>query len=92
MKIPTQWLKEWIDVSWDARELGSRLTMAGFELEALQDSVLELNVTPNRGDAMSVLGIAREVAALSGNPLKGPRIEPVPPAITETFPVEVLAP
>jgi phenylalanyl-tRNA synthetase beta chain len=30
----------------------------------LDDDVLELNVTPNRGDAMSVLGIAREVAAL----------------------------
>jgi phenylalanyl-tRNA synthetase beta chain len=32
----------------------------------LEDSILEINVTPNRGDAMSVLGIAREVAALSG--------------------------
>ena len=31
----------------------------------LDDEVLELNVTPNRGDAMSVLGIAREVAALT---------------------------
>ena len=30
--------------------------------------VLELNVTPNRGDAMSVIGIAREVAALTGVP------------------------
>ena len=30
----------------------------------LDDDILELNVTPNRGDAMSVLGIAREVAAL----------------------------
>jgi phenylalanyl-tRNA synthetase beta chain len=32
----------------------------------LDDEILELNVTPNRGDAMSVLGIAREVAALVG--------------------------
>ncbi len=31
----------------------------------LDDEILELNVTPNRGDAMSVLGIAREVAALT---------------------------
>jgi phenylalanyl-tRNA synthetase beta chain len=31
----------------------------------LDDDILELNVTPNRGDAMSVLGIAREVAALT---------------------------
>jgi phenylalanyl-tRNA synthetase beta chain len=37
----------------------------------LDDPVLEINVTPNRGDAMSVLGIAREVAALAGISLKG---------------------
>ena len=39
---------------------------------SLDDSVLELNVTPNRGDAMSVLGIAREVAALAGGGLQEP--------------------
>ena len=33
----------------------------------LDDDILELNVTPNRGDAMSVLGIAREVAALDAD-------------------------
>ena len=38
----------------------------------LDDVVFEVNVTPNRGDAMSVLGIAREVAALSGAVLKAP--------------------
>jgi phenylalanyl-tRNA synthetase beta chain len=39
----------------------------------LDDTILELNVTPNRGDAMSVLGIAREVSALTGAPLRWPR-------------------
>jgi len=39
---------------------------------ALDDTILEVNVTPNRGDAMSVLGIAREVAALTGAALKTP--------------------
>jgi phenylalanyl-tRNA synthetase beta chain len=38
----------------------------------LDDVVLELNITPNRGDAMSVIGVAREVAALSGGKLTGP--------------------
>jgi phenylalanyl-tRNA synthetase beta chain len=38
----------------------------------LDDAVLEVNVTPNRGDAMSVLGIAREVVALTGAELKTP--------------------
>src|SRR5579885_2552830 len=42
------------------------------EYLALDDVVLELNITPNRGDAMSIIGVAREVAALSGGKLKGP--------------------
>jgi phenylalanyl-tRNA synthetase beta chain len=38
----------------------------------LDEPILEVNVTPNRGDGMSVLGVAREVAALTGQPLCGP--------------------
>jgi phenylalanyl-tRNA synthetase beta chain len=189
MKVPYSWLADWVDVPWDATELGSRLTLAGFELDgleaaappfsgvivaeilaaerhpqadklqvcqvsvgsgapvqivcgaanaraglksalavvgaklpgdlnikaaklrgvesqgmlasakelglaetsagilelpadapvgrplreylALDDHILDLAITPNRGDAMSVLGIAREVAALTGKGLKG---------------------
>ena len=36
MKVPYSWLGEWVDVPWEARELGSRLTMSGFELDALE--------------------------------------------------------
>lgn len=39
----------------------------------LDDVILELNVTPNRADALSHLGVAREVAALLGTPLKKPQ-------------------
>ncbi|HVC30629.1 MAG TPA: phenylalanine--tRNA ligase subunit beta, partial [Steroidobacteraceae bacterium] len=42
------------------------------EYLALDDVILALNVTPNRGDAMSIIGVAREVAALSGGKLTGP--------------------
>ncbi len=35
MRIPYSWLTEWVRVPWNAQELGSRLTMAGLELEAL---------------------------------------------------------
>lgn len=210
MRLSFAWLREWVDVPWEARELGSRLTMAGFELEAIEpaapdftgvvvaeiveatrhpqadrlqvcrvstgqgeslqivcgasnaraglksalamvgaelpggmkikaaklrgvesfgmlasakelglaetssgilelpsdapvgtplreylqldDTVLELSITPNRGDAMSVLGIAREVAALAGRPLTGPRLAPVAARSDETFPVRLDAP
>ncbi len=62
------------------------------EYLALDDLVLELNVTPNRGDALSVLGVAREVAALSGRPLSGPKIEPVAARNTDRIGVVLDAP
>ncbi len=210
MKVPYSWLAEWVPVPWQASELGARLTMAGFELEALEqaapaftgvvvaeilsaerhpqadklqvcrvstgsgeplqivcgasnaraglksalavvgaqlpgdlsikaaklrgvesqgmlssakelglgdaaegilelpadaplgqslrtylkldEAVLDVNVTPNRGDAMSVIGIAREVAALTGTKLTGPTAVRTAPAHLERFPVQLDAP
>jgi len=40
----------------------------------LEDTVLELGITPNRGDCLSILGIARELAALTGQRLRRQRI------------------
>ena len=58
----------------------------------LDEVVLDLNVTPNRGDAMSVLGIAREVAALTGKRLTAPAIAPPRARDTDIFPVRLAAP
>ncbi|MGE0581584.1 MAG: phenylalanine--tRNA ligase subunit beta [Steroidobacteraceae bacterium] len=57
----------------------------------LDDAILELNVTPNRGDAMSVLGVAREVAAIlgEGRELSGPSLAAVRAAMAETHPVRL---
>jgi phenylalanyl-tRNA synthetase beta chain len=209
MRVPLSWLRDFVDVPWSAKELGSRLTMSGFELEALElaapafsgvvvaeiveavkhpqaeklqvckvrvgsgellqivcgaanaraglktalatvgaklpgdkaitaaklrgvdsagmlcsakelgladasegilelpadaligedlraylqldDEILELNVTPNRGDAMSMLGIAREVAALTRGTVKLPSPANAL-ALKETYPVKLSAP
>jgi phenylalanyl-tRNA synthetase beta chain len=40
----------------------------------VEDTVLDVDVTPNRGDCLSILGIAREVAALTGRPMPRTRI------------------
>ena len=40
----------------------------------LDDSILEIEITPNRPDALSVVGVAREVAALTGAPFRFPQI------------------
>ena len=70
-------------------ELPAGQTLA--ETLGLDDVVLGLNLTPNRGDCLSVLGIAREVAALSGAPLAPPGIAAVAPTGTDTVPVELTA-
>ncbi|MBI5272096.1 MAG: phenylalanine--tRNA ligase subunit beta [Burkholderiales bacterium] len=58
----------------------------------LDDTLFTLKLTPNLAHALSVYGIAREVAALTGAPLKSPQFEPVAPAVDQTVPVTVLAP
>lgn len=42
------------------------------EVLALDDSILELDLTPNRSDCLSMLGVAYEIAALTGRPLNLP--------------------
>jgi phenylalanyl-tRNA synthetase beta chain len=62
------------------------------EALSLDDTILEVNLTPNRGDCMSVLGVAREVAALSGARVTGPAMPPFPAdAADALFPVELEA-
>jgi phenylalanyl-tRNA synthetase beta chain len=46
------------------------------ELPGIADTVLDAEVTPNRGDWLSVLGVAREVAAVTGARLRHPRPRP----------------
>jgi phenylalanyl-tRNA synthetase beta chain len=209
MKVPISWLKEWVAVPWPAAELGSRLTMAGFELESIEpaappftsvvvaqiveaiqhpqadklrvcqvttgagpalqivcgasnaraglrtalasvgaelpgglkigaaklrgvesrgmlcsskelglgdtnpgiielpddaplgvslreylkldDTTIELNVTANRGDAMSIIGVAREVAALSDAALRAPAVIAAVPVRADQQPVRLEA-
>ena len=55
----------------------------------LADTLLEINLTPNRGDCMGVLGVAREAAVLTGTTLGGPALRAVPAQSTERFPVEL---
>ncbi|MCL2658111.1 MAG: phenylalanine--tRNA ligase subunit beta [Betaproteobacteria bacterium] len=46
------------------------------EALALNDTLFTIKLTPNRPDCLSLLGVAREVAALTGSPLKQPEIKP----------------
>jgi len=77
MKVTYNWLKDFIEIKISAKVLADRLTMAGLEVTSLEerdgDFVFEIEVTSNRPDWLSVMGIAREVAAITGRGLKSPR-------------------
>lgn len=59
---------------------------------ALDDTLFTLKLTPNRADCLSILGVAREVAALTGAELSMPAMTPAQVTLDEMLPVEVLAP
>ena len=57
----------------------------------LDDTLFTLKLTPNLAHCLSVLGVAREVAALTGAPLKVPAIAPVAAGLSEVLPVKIAA-
>jgi len=85
MKVPYGWLQTLVPVSFPVEEMADRLTMAGFEVEELQEiehePVMDIKVTSNRGDALSMMGIGREAAALTRS-----HIIPPPVCVTESGP------
>lgn len=62
------------------------------DLLKLDDAVFTLKLTPNLAHALSVYGVARELSALTGAPLKQPRFEAVQPTHDARLKVKVSAP
>ena len=79
MRASYQWLKEFVDINEDPRQVGTRLTQVGLAMEGLEtgagDSIFDLDVATNRPDCLSHLGIAREVSAIYGSELRKPKFE-----------------
>ncbi|KGD72849.1 phenylalanine--tRNA ligase [Tatumella morbirosei] len=57
----------------------------------LDDSTIEISVTPNRADCLGIIGIARDVAVLNSLPLTQPVIEPVVATTDRSFPIDIQA-
>jgi phenylalanyl-tRNA synthetase beta chain len=84
VKILVSWLRDFVDVPGAPRELAWALHVLGFELAAVdsapgaasddEDAVIDLEITANRPDCLSVIGIAREVATRFGVPLRMPAL------------------
>ena len=77
MKFLLSWLKEFIELSLPPEALAERLTLIGLEVNSMtrtdDDWLFEAEITPNRPDLLSHLGIARETAAALGRPFRFPR-------------------
>jgi len=58
----------------------------------LDDSIIDVDLTPNRGDCLSVQGIAREAAVLNKTSVSTPELDEVASTIDDVFPVELLSP
>ncbi len=58
----------------------------------LSDQIIEIDLTPNRGDCLSIAGVAREVSAINEVSLTVPTYSEVKNSIEDTFSVELLAP
>ena len=74
MKVPLSWVREFVDVKASAEEIGTLMGVRGLALEGLErhgdDVVMDFDVTANRPDLLSVLGIAREIATAYQLPLR----------------------
>jgi len=99
MKVLLSWIREFVDVPESAEEIGRLLSVRGLALEGLEahgdDVVMDFDVTANRPDCLSMIGIAREIATAYNRPMRqtasgGPD---VPPLRTATdLPVTIEAP
>ncbi len=82
MKISVQWLKDFVDMAPPVLRIADRLTLAGLEVKkvesdgAARDTTFEIEITSNRPDWLSHLGVAREIAAIESLSLKSPSLDP----------------
>jgi phenylalanyl-tRNA synthetase beta chain len=74
MIVNYNWLSEWVNIKTPPDKLSDFLAKIGIEVEEIEeisgDTIYKIDITPNRGDLLSVIGIAREIAAKTGKKLK----------------------
>ena len=100
MQFSKNWLRDFIDIDLSTEDICYQLTMAGIEVDSYEntkskitgnDSIIKLDITPNRGDCFSVLGVARELAAINKVKLKLPKIPTIKSTFEDSISVNVCA-
>ncbi len=78
MKISLEWLSDYIDFDLSAQQVADMLSDLGFPCEGIEqkgdDTVIDAEITSNRGDCLGYIGIAREISAVTGKDIKMPQI------------------
>ena len=98
MKVVYNWLKDFVDVTAAPEELASRLALAGTNIGGVENgphgAVIDAEVTSNRPDCLSHLGIAREVGAIYRTPVifTSPRPEEAAAKASDAVKVEIQSP
>src|SRR6185295_14637398 len=81
MRLVLSWLREFVDVKASAEEIAEKIGLRGFEVASIEaldggDAVIDFEITANRPDCLSVLGLAREVATAYDLPIALPSAAP----------------
>jgi len=77
VKLPVSWMREFSDPPAGPAEIAARMASCGFAVDSLEHDVIDFEVTANRPDALSIYGLAREIATLYDVPLAA-----YPPAVS----------
>jgi len=79
MKISLDWLSNYVDIDKSPTEVAQILSDLGFPTEGIEkvagDTVIDIEVSSNRGDCLSHIGVARELAAATGKDLRLPQVD-----------------
>jgi phenylalanyl-tRNA synthetase beta chain len=96
MRFPDSWLRVFVNPPLAARELADALSMSGLDVEGVEperdDWFITFKPTANRGDCLSILGLAREVAAVTGAALNPPESRAARSTITDRIGVTLEEP
>lgn len=74
MLLPIDWLSNYVTINEPIEAVAERFIGLGFECEVVNDNVIDLEITPNRGDVLSMIGLAREYAAATEQTVQFPAI------------------
>src|SRR5580765_7419340 len=81
MRLLVSWMRDFVDVDASPADIAETLGLRGFEVASVEavgngDAVIDFEVTANRPDCLSVIGLAREVATAYDRPITLPSASP----------------